>query len=68
MLIDGEEILDQMVELEAGEDREFTLEYVHPGGAGSLQLLWESETQEREVIPRSVLFAPAIGRQRSVRK
>jgi glucose/arabinose dehydrogenase len=68
MQIDGEEVLDETVELAAGEDRELVLEYVHPGGTGSLQLLWESETQEREVIPRSVLFAPVIGRQRSVRK
>ena len=78
MRIDGEEVLDEgaaldgerigTIDLEAGEDREFVLEYIHPGGPGSLQLLWESETQEREVVPPSVLFTPAIGRQRIVRK
>lgn len=51
------------VALEAGRMHAIVVEYVHRGGTPQMRLSWESETQPREAVPPSVLFAPE-GRKR----
>lgn len=64
--IDGEAV-DGEVRLEAGRMHDIVVEYVHRGGEPRMSLWWESETQGRAIVPRSVLFPPEGTRRRAVR-
>lgn len=53
------------VALEAGRLHDIVVEYVHESGAASVQLVWESESQPREVVPKSAFVPPAGARRRA---
>jgi glucose/arabinose dehydrogenase len=65
--IDGH-VVTNAVDLEAGRMYDITVEFVHRGGATpQMRLLWEADSQPRDVVPWSVFFGPELVRRRPTR-
>ena len=52
----GGEGVSQLISLEAGQKYDIKLEYFEETGEASAQLLWESLSQNKEIIPASQLY------------
>lgn len=69
LMLDSKVLLDQAaphdpelkatIRLKAGQLYDIALEYVHTSGTADLQLLWDSISTPKTIIPQSQLFTPS---------
>ncbi|MCB0850601.1 MAG: PQQ-dependent sugar dehydrogenase, partial [Bacteroidetes bacterium] len=71
LYVDGQLLIDKFINqgptewsgnisLTAGQKVDITLEYFEASGVSLVELYWESESQEKEIIPERYLFPPNV--------